>query len=176
MEKVIRRMLRDIQVELDDEFDRNFERQGFFNEKWQRSRRAKMTGGATLIDTGELRRSVRSRMEGSGVTWESTLPYAAIHNEGGEIRVTARMKRYFWARYYAARGKFTYKRDGGQRNDKRNRGLTAEADFWQAMALKKVGSVVKIPKRQYMGWSPEVEKVVREVIEEGLEEFAIDDL
>lgn len=34
--KIIRRILKDIQVEMSDEFDRNFERQAFFSEAWVR--------------------------------------------------------------------------------------------------------------------------------------------
>lgn len=36
MRKIIRRILKDIRVEMGDEFDRNFERQAFFSEAWQR--------------------------------------------------------------------------------------------------------------------------------------------
>ena len=61
MSKVISQILRDIKVELSDEFDRNFERQGFFSERWKRSRRSTAGGGATLIDTGKLRRSITSK-------------------------------------------------------------------------------------------------------------------
>ena len=36
IQKIIRNILNDGRVELSDEFDRNFERQAFFNEAWQR--------------------------------------------------------------------------------------------------------------------------------------------
>ena len=36
VKKVVARILKDIQVEMSDEFDKNFERQAFFSEKWQR--------------------------------------------------------------------------------------------------------------------------------------------
>ncbi len=35
-DQIIKNILRDIQVEMTDEFDRNFERQAFFSEAWQR--------------------------------------------------------------------------------------------------------------------------------------------
>ena len=35
---IIKHILQDIQVDLKDEFDQNFERQAFFNEAWQRRR------------------------------------------------------------------------------------------------------------------------------------------
>ena len=42
--------------------------------------------------------------------------------------------------------------------DKRNVRLDTEADFWMFMALKKAGSTIKIPRRRFLGTSPEVEK------------------
>ena len=35
----------------------------------------------------------------------------------------------------------------------------------------KVGDTIKIPKRQFLGKSPEVEAAVREIIEENLTEY-----
>ena len=35
----------------------------------------------------------------------------------------------------------------------------------------KTGSTIKIPKRQFLGVSPEVEAAVREIIEENLNEY-----
>lgn len=171
MDRVVRLILQDIRVELGDEFDRNFERQGFFSEAWQRRKSPLRPGGHILVDTGDLRRSVKSRSSASSITFYSDLPYASIHNDGGEIKVTARMKRYFWARYYEARGSFGWRKNGTRRNDKKNRQLTTEAEFWKAMALMKVGKTIRIPRRRFLGASPEVEAAVREIIEENLDEY-----
>ena len=35
----------------------------------------------------------------------------------------------------------------------------------------KVGKTITIPRRRFMGYSPEVEKMVCEIVEENLEEF-----
>ena len=172
---VFRRILKDIQVEVKDEFDKNFERQGFFSEKWARRKSPLRPGRATLINTGGLRRSVRARVTADGVTFYSTHPAADIHNEGGEIKVTARMKRYFWARHYAAVGGFRRKKNGELRNDKRTRRLSGEAAFWKYMALMRVGSVIKIPKRQFLGAASEVEKAVTDIIETRLSEYFNED-
>ena len=61
LHKVIQRIIGDIRVELLEEYDRNFERQGFFSEKWQRRRSPIRQGRAVLIDSGALRRSIHSR-------------------------------------------------------------------------------------------------------------------
>ena len=177
---VFTRILRDVQIKLKDEFDRNFERQGFFSERWARRRSPLRPGRATLVDTGGLRRSVQSKITSGGVTFYSAHPAADIHNEGGEIKVTARMKRYFWARHYAAVGGFGRKKNGELRGDKRTRQkrndhrtqqLSSEASFWKFMALMKVGSSIKISRRQFLGASAEVEKAVTEIIEQNLEEY-----
>lgn len=168
---IIKRILRDIAVELSDEFDKNFEREAFFSEAWQRRVSPTRPGGHILVDSGTLRRSIQSRTSDSSITFFSTLPYAAIHNEGGEIRVTNRMKAFFWHKYYEATGSFGRKKNGERRNDKRTVQLSTEAEFWKWMALKKEGSTIKIPKRQFIGASPEVEKAVREIIEENLTEY-----
>lgn len=107
---IIRRILSDIRVELGDEFDRNFERQAFFNDAWARRKSPTRPGGTILVDTGTLRRSVRSRTTDDSITFYTDLPYAAIHNDGGEIVVTEKMKRFFWHKYYEATGSFGRKR------------------------------------------------------------------
>ena len=168
--QIRRRILQDVRVEASEQFDRNFERESFFSEAWQRKKSP--TGGKhLLVGTGALRRSIKSRTDESSITFESTLPYAAIHNEGGEIRVTARMKRYFWAMYYKASGGFGRRKDGSLRKDKRNARLSTEAEFWKHLALMKVGSKVKIPRRRFIGAHPELERAVTSVIERRLEEY-----
>lgn len=168
---IIARVLSDIRVELSDEFDQNFERQGFFSEAWQRRHSPLRPGGLLLLDTGALRRSIGSRTTSDSITFFSTLPYAAVHNEGGTIRVTSRMKRYFWWRYYQTVGRFGRKKDGSLRNDKRTVQLGSEAEFWKHMALMKEGREIRLPRRQFLGMSPEVERSVREIIEENLSEY-----
>lgn len=169
--RTIKKILRDIQVELTDEFDRNFEREAFFSEAWERRRSPIRANGHLLVDSGTLRRSIRSEIKESSIVFKSDLPYAAIHNEGGEIKVTQRMKKFFWYKYYSTTGTFGRRKDGSLRRDKRNNRLTTEAEFWKCMALMKVGASIKIPRRQFLGKSPEVEQAVREIIEENITEY-----
>lgn len=171
MQRIVRNILRDIRVDLTDEFDKNFERQAFFSEAWTRRRSPVRSGGATLVHTGQLRRSIKSKSTESSITFHSDLPYAGIHNDGGEIKVTAKMKRFFWAKYYEATGAFGRKKNGERRNDKRTIRLSTEAEFWKLMALMKVGKSIVIPRRRFIGQSPEVEKLVSEIIEENLIDY-----
>lgn len=170
--RIIKQILKDIRVEMEDEFKTNFERQAFFSEAWERRKSPiRNEGRAILIDTGQLRRSISSRVTENSVIFYTDLPYAAIHNEGGEIKVTKRMKGYFWHKYYEATGSFGRKKDGTLRRTKKNARLTTEVDFYKWMALKKEGSTIKIPRRQFIGTSPEVEQAVREIIEENITEY-----
>lgn len=171
VQKIISNILSDIRVELSDEFDKNFERQAFFSEAWQRRSSAIRSGGPILIDTGRLRQSISSRTTETSITFYTNLPYAAIHNDGGEIKVTKKMKGYFWHKYLEATGAFGRKKNGERRNDKRTVRLSTEAEFWKHMALMKEGKSIKIPRRRFLGESPEVEKAVSEIIEDNLQEY-----
>lgn len=171
MSTLIKHVLDDIRVEYKDEFDRNFTRQAFFTEPWQRRRGPLRPGGATLIDTGALRRSFEVKTSSNAIEFSYTKEYAAIHNEGGTIKVTSKMKAYFWHKYYEAQGGFGRKKNGERRNDKRTVRLSTEAEFWKWMALKKVGSDIRIPRRQFVGYSPIVEQTVRQIIEDSLGEY-----
>ena len=105
IQNIIKNILRDIRVEMADEFDRNFERQAFFSEAWQRRKSPTRTGGHILVDTGQLRRSIKSRTTENSVIFYTDLPDAEIHNDGGEIIVTQKMKRFFfWAKYRETNG------------------------------------------------------------------------
>lgn len=174
--RLMRDTLKDIKVELDDEFQQNFRREAFFSDKWQRrkyddgSNRKVLQGeGKSGVHLSQIASS--GRIDGSKVVYSSTLPYAAIHNEGGTITVTAKMKRYFWAKYIEAKGVFSYRKDGQQRNTQRQRKLSADSEFYKAMALKKAGDKIKIPKRQFIGMHPSLNAAITEIIEKNLDEF-----
>lgn len=171
MQKVISHIFRDIEVDMKEEFDKNFERQAFFSEAWARRKSPFRKGGATLIDTTRLRQSIKTRRTENSVIVYSDVPYAEIHNEGGEIRVTKKMKGHFWKKYREAVGSFGRKKNGERRNDKRTNRLFEEAEFYKFMALKKEGSTIKIPRRRFIGMAPEVEQAVREIVEKNLTEY-----
>lgn len=144
--------LKDISVELKEEFDRNFERGAFFNERWARRKHSDDESRGLLVRTGELRRSIRTETTGHSVIFSSDLPYAAIHNEGGTITVTRKMKRYFW--YLYRRLTNNYQREP-----------TEEALFCKRMAMKRTGSKIVMPRRRFIGMHPEVERIIREIVE-----------
>lgn len=160
----LKQTLTDIKVKLGEEFDRNFERKAFFDEKWPAT---KLTyhRGSLMMRTGRLRKSLLSpKVTSNGIIWSSSLPYADIHNNGGEIRVTPQMRKFFWAKYYQASSATTKKKNGEASSSARNRKLSIEAEQWKALALKPIGSIIKIEKRQFIGSHPQVDKHIKEVI------------
>jgi phage gpG-like protein len=182
--EVIDRSLEDIKVELDGEFDRNFERKAFFEKKWP-ERKYDDGVGSLLVRSGALRRSISSRRSGAELTYTSDRPYARIHNEGGEIKVTKKMKKYFWAKYKETTGKYSYgkktetittkrgkvKEKKILKETKENESLSGAAEFYKAMALKKEGSSIVIPERRFIGVSKETDKIIREIAEGNIEDF-----
>ena len=60
IDRFIDRTLRDVRVELLDEFDKNFEREAFFNERWARRKHHDDRSRGLLVRTGTLRRSLRA--------------------------------------------------------------------------------------------------------------------
>lgn len=83
------------------------------------------------------------------------MPYASIHNEGGELTITTKMKKYFWAKHIEAK----------------NTKNIIEAEQFKAMALKPIGSKIIIPKRQFIGNHPKVKEAVERAVNANLEEL-----
>lgn len=168
------RLIHDIRVEVSDEFDRNFERKAFFDRPW-RPRRSQRSGRGSLLQvTGTLRRSIRPEENPTAgtVSWTSSEPYASIHNNGGSITVTARMKRYAWHRYYELVPHILYRRDGSPARTRRNLDISAEAGMWKAIALMKAGSKITIPQRQFIGDHPQVRSAIEQVYSSLIDDIA----
>jgi phage gpG-like protein len=168
---ILRRILSDIRVGIGAEFDENFERQAFFSHAWQRRRSPVRGEGHILLDTGELRRSIKAVSDENSITFSSDLPYAEIHNEGGKIAVTARMKRFFWAKFYETQNAFGRKKSGELRKDKRNAQLDSISEFYRTMACLPVGYQITIPRRRFLGTDPALEAQVTAIISNNLEEY-----
>lgn len=167
-------VLKDLKVELDDEFDRNFERKAFFDQKWPGTKWPN-NKGSLLNRTGAGRRSINSKIEGGErIVWRSSLPYIAMHNDGGEITVTKQMISFFWAMYYKSSGAMSKTSKGVPSNTQRNRKLSEEAAIWKALALQKPGSKMKIPRRRFIGDHPQVDAAIKRVVDLAIEQLETD--
>ena len=152
LNQFLQNILNDLRIELKDEFDMNFQRKAFFDVAWKKTKLYN-NRGSLMARTNNLRNSINAHIEGEKIVFTSSLPYASIQNEGGEITVTDKMKRYFWAKYIEA-GK---------------KGI--QADQWKAMALKKVGSKIKIESRRFIGPHPKILEVTQGVVNDNLKDL-----
>ena len=154
---------RAVGIEVSELFKSNFDKGGFFGQPWQTPLRipAGLPGpehGPLLSGTNHLRSSIKyDHMPWRTIVY-TIVHYAGIHNEGGEITVTKRMKGHFWG---------NYKEAGGYNHGN----MSKEAMFWRNMALKKEGSKIRIPKRQFMGDHPEVRRKIEETIDNQLKKY-----
>lgn len=171
----------------------NFRAGGIDGRKWKEPlRRALSFHGAEgrygplLSRTDTLMGATRKRTGPGRVVIENRQPYAAIHNAGGTVAVTARMKKYFWWRYLQIEGskggkgrrplsgRYTVRKDGRRGDNKYNRSMGREAQFWKAMALKRVGSRIRIPQRMFIGDTKGLRRVVDEAINKELQQYVKD--
>lgn len=153
-------------VKVRESIRQNFRKGSFYGRPWEKPLRSKV--GLSGPDYGPLTSRDNHLMMSceyvpfpGKVLIQNRLVYAPVHNYGGEITVTKKMKGYFWGRYREA---------GGYNKGK----MSKEAEFWRNMALKKVGSTIRIPQRQFMGEHPEVDRLVRDIITKELTKVATD--
>lgn len=128
-------ILQDMQVGLSDEFDKNFERKAFFTEKWA-ARRYQNPKGSLLMVTGTMRRSIKGEIEGHGVRFTSSVPYASVHNEGGTVTQSVRAH---------------------QRHSKKT------GKSYQVRAHQRH---VTMPKRQFVGDGPRTREIINEIFDD----------
>ncbi len=170
--QIMQQILLDSKVKISEEFDRNFERKAFFDKTWDTTKHPNHRG-SLLMRSGALRRSIKSEITPNGVSFSSSLPYASLHNEGGEVVVTDKMKRFFWAMFYKSSGAISTKKDGSASNSKRNLRLNDEAKMYKALALQKVGSKMQVKQRQYIGDHPYIHGFIKEIVEENLKQLKL---
>jgi len=140
----------DVAVLALDLFDQNFEKQGFFGNKWKESKRIKQyrikkkKQGSTLVLNGHLRRSLRYVISGMTISFESNVPYAEIHNSGGTINHPG-------GTAYIMKGNkaIFISNKKADKNDKRTKAHS-----------------ITMPQRQFIGEHPELLKEIKELIDQ----------
>lgn len=137
-------------------FKEGFDRQGWVNDgkldKWKdRSANApRNKGRKILINTGRLRRSIRVLSTGPGYVEIGTdVPYAEAHNEGADKTVTATVKKHT---------RRSHQRKAHERDGKAIAAQTIKEHSVGGFTRKQR---IKIPRRQFIGESPDVIKSVQ---------------
>lgn len=143
-------------------FKASFVNQGFTDnglQKWKpRNGGPRNKGRGVLMDKGVLKRGIRIKradVSKAVIGVDDAIKYADIHNSGGTIEVTPKMRRFFWAMYY---------KSGGAHEDTKKDEV---AQFWLRMALKK-DNTIQIPKRQFIGDSATLERKLSLYLEKEL--------
>ena len=161
-------------------FRENFRLSGFMNgglRAWPATRRQQTGGKSAAANYGPLL-SRRNHLFGSigykpgpgYVVIGTSLPYAAIHNDGGTVSptVTLKMRKFAWAMYYRSLG------SKGSKGSKGRKGATvpAEAERWKALALTRKQKLnITIPKRQFIGDSQELNAAINRKIGEEMDKL-----
>lgn len=145
-----------------DFYKDNFRQRGFVNNglhPWPETHRQR-TGGNRAASRYEPLMSARQNLYGSiryvpgdaRVTVGTSVHYAEIHNQGGNIAVTPRMRKFAWRQFFEAGGKKVP--------------MAPEAAKWKAIALTKHN--IHIPQRQFIGESKELNDIIRQTIDKEL--------
>lgn len=136
------KLLKNLAIEAERSVLRNFIEQGR-PDKWKKKLfddgRAILTG-----KTGHLQRKTSPKIfpAESRVSIGNTLPYGKIQNEGGKIKVSSKMRKFFWAMFFQNSVKSVGK------NGKTVHTPTPRGIIWRNMALSKKG-FIEIPARRY---------------------------
>lgn len=178
LKEVNDRLPRKVGVTAVNHFRQNFRDGGWLDNGLHPWKRTKRQDGkspdakyAPLTSSrNHLMRSIQASTAPGQVTVENPLPYAAIHNDGGDITthptVTARMRKYAWHMVYSL--------SGVRRKGKLPKELPEEASAWKALALTKKSKITvraHIPRRQFMGDSAELRDKVSEIINESIKKI-----
>lgn len=161
-----------------DHYQDNFRKGGFVNgglRRWPVTKRQRSGSksaaagyGPLLSRRNHLFSSVKYTPGDYRVRVANDVKYAPPHNWGGETRptVTPRMRKFAWAMYYKAAGIRKKAAKGKRKGKTRQRELPPEAGMWKGLALTlKKKLKVKIPQRQFIGESTELNKQIRQTVE-----------
>lgn len=155
-------------------FKENFRRSGFVNSglrPWPKTKRqmsnlpgADSRYGPLTSSRNHLMSSIESHPGVGEVSIVNPVPYASIHNEGGNITthptVTPQMRKFAWAMAYSLAGNKPLTKD-----------IPAEAQKWKGLALTKKKNITinaHIPQRQFMGDSAELNRKIEDTIQKEL--------
>lgn len=150
------------------------ERQGFLGttiDGWAESKTGiiKKAGGKMLIEKGNLLRGITQQVNGTKVmvyVIGVAAKYAEIHNIGGTITVTPKMRKFFWAKYYENSKKIVTLQNG--KLSTKSVAINQIAEYYKNLALAKT---LVIPKRRYIGNSATLNHEINNYLYENLDKI-----
>lgn len=131
-------------------FKRNFKVGGFVDKPFKKWKKSKFNNRTTMVQSGDTRRDIKKlhvSQDKIVVGIANHNHYAKIHNEGGKIVITPKMRRFFWAKF----------KETGR-------------EHWKFMAITQK-THIDIPKRQFIGDSKALEITVERMIIKELKKY-----
>lgn len=109
---------------------------------------------AILVKSGALRRSIRAHARSMNIIISSSMPYAQVHNEGGNVECTQNV---------SAHSRRSHKRKGYVNS----KGRKVSASVVGAHTVSEFSRTqkFKMPKRQFMGRSAALDRQVGKLID-----------
>lgn len=178
LKEVNDRLPRKVGVVAVNHFKQNFRDGGWLDNglhPWKRTKRQASRSpdakyGPLTSSRNHLMRSIQSSAGLGTVTIENPVPYAAIHNDGGDITthptITERMRKYAW--------RMVYSLAGVKGKGKLPKELPEDAGKWKGLALTKKTHLTihaHIPQRQFMGDSAELRTKVNKIIQDSIQKI-----
>jgi phage gpG-like protein len=150
------------------------ERQGFLDttiDGWAENKTGiiKKAGGKMLIEKGNLLRGITQQVNGTKVmvyVIGVAAKYAEIHNTGGIITVTPKMRKFFWAKYYENSKKIVTLQNG--KLSTKSVAINQIAEYYKNLALAKT---LVIPKRRYIGNSATLNHEINNYLYDNLDKI-----
>ena len=151
-------------------FKASFRKQAADGKAWKK-RAWEMPGKqrAILMGTGKLRDNIKSTSTSKRAIISNRLPYAIIHNEGGSITITPKMRKFFWAMYFKTMGGALNKSGSSSSLAKASK-LKEKALPWLYMAKHK-GSKIQMPARPFIYHSKELNTKIDRYIDKFIKDI-----
>ncbi|QTE36015.1 phage virion morphogenesis protein [Mucilaginibacter gossypii] len=131
-----------------------FKNQAWEGAPWQKRKDKKDAARNLLVKSSRLRRSIRIiRTTADSVTIGSDVPYAAVHNNGGQINRAARSETFVRNRYtHGPKSKYFGGQGTFKKGTTKGKGLSFKAHSFN------------MPKRQFLGNTVAFERAMRKVV------------
>jgi phage gpG-like protein len=164
------RMMKDIGYIAEQFFKASFRKQSGDGKSWK-PRKWNPPGKqrAILMNTGKLRDNIKSTSTSSKAIISNRLPYAAIHNDGGTITITPKMRAFFWAMFFSVME--------GAKNKSGNASSLAKASQLKSKALpwlylaKHKGNTLTIPERPFIYHSKDLNAKIDRYIDKFIKDI-----
>ncbi len=96
---------------------------------------------AVLTKSGALGNSIRQTNNRAGkIEIYTTKPYAKLLSEGGELQITSKMRKFFWAMYFKEIDKIKPGKNGTISIKRGQEQFNKYAKIWKNLAMTKKGS------------------------------------